>query len=137
MRRFAVAGHDRGARAALRMALDHPRAVSWLAVLDIVPSRTIYETIDQQHATAVWRYVFLTQPTGLPERLIGADPECYLRYTLDDGAATPGALAPEAVAEYIRCFTPEAIHASCEDYRASGPSDKVAELLAFFTHDCP
>jgi haloacetate dehalogenase len=102
--RFAVAGHDRGARVALRMALDHPEAVSRLAVLDIVPTKTIYETIDQQHATTVWRYFFLTQPDGLPERLIGADP---------------------AVAEYTRCFTPEAIHASCEDYRAGAGIDLV------------
>jgi haloacetate dehalogenase len=85
-RRFAVAGHDRGARVALRMALDHPEAVSRLAVLDIVPTKMIYETTDQQHATTVWRYFFLTQPDGLPEQLIGADPQYYLQYTLASGA---------------------------------------------------
>jgi haloacetate dehalogenase len=73
-RRFAVAGHDRGARVALRLALDHPNTVSHLAVLDIVPTKTIYETIDQQHATTVWRYFFLIQPPDLPERLIASDP---------------------------------------------------------------
>jgi haloacetate dehalogenase len=121
--RFAVAGHDRGARVALRMALDHPGTVSRLAVLDIIPTRTIYQAIDQQHATAVWRYFFLTQPAGLPERLIGADPQYYLRYTLGEWCATPGALAPAAVAEYARCFTRAAIHASCEDYRAGAGID--------------
>src|SRR5437764_150864 len=123
--RFAVAGHDRGARVALRMALDHPGTVSRLAVLDIIPTKTIYETTDQQHATTVWRYFFLTQPGGLPEHLIGADPQYYLRYTLGEWCGTPGALAPEAVAEYTRCFTPAAIHASCEDYRAGAGIDLV------------
>jgi haloacetate dehalogenase len=123
--RFAVAGHDRGARVALRMALDHPGAVSRLAVLDIIPTRTIYQTVDQQHATTVWRYFFLTQPEPLPERLIGADPLYYLRYTLGEWCGTPDALAPEAVAEYTRCFTPAAVHASCEDYRAGAGIDSA------------
>jgi haloacetate dehalogenase len=60
--RFAVVGHDRGARVALRMALDHADRVSRLALLDIVPTRTIYATIDQRRATTVWRYFFLIQP---------------------------------------------------------------------------
>jgi haloacetate dehalogenase len=123
--RFAVAGHDRGGRVALRMALDHPGTVSRLAVLDIIPTRTIYQTIDQQHATTVWRYFFLTQPAGLPEHLIGADPQYYLQHTLGEWCGTPGALAPEAVAEYTRCFTPAAIHAFCEDYRAGASVDLV------------
>src|SRR5205823_8827131 len=123
--RFAVAGHDRGARVALRMALDHPGTVSRLAVLDIIPTKTIYETTDQQHATTVWRYFFLTQPGGLPEHLIGADPQYYLRYTLDEWCGTPGALVPEAAAEYARCFTPAAIGASCEHYRAGASIDLV------------
>ena len=73
---FAVAGHDRGARVvALRMALDHPQAVSHLAVLDIVPTAAVYATLDQARATTVWRYFSLGQPYDLPERLIGADPE--------------------------------------------------------------
>lgn len=102
--RFAVAGHDRGARVALRMALDHPGAVSRLAVLDIIPTKTIYQTVDQEHATAVWRYFFLTQPGPLPEHLIGTDPQYYLRYTLGEWCGTPGALVPEAAAEYARCW---------------------------------
>jgi haloacetate dehalogenase len=137
-RRFAVAGHDRGARVALRMALDHPEAVSRLAVLDIVPTKTIYETIDQQHGTTVWRYFFLTQPGGLPERLIGADPGYYLQYTLGEWCATPGVPDPEAAAEYARCFTPAAIHASCEDYRAGAGIDLVHDRAdAGRTLSCP
>jgi haloacetate dehalogenase len=121
--RFAVVGHDRGARVARRLALDHPRTVTGLAVLDIVPTKTIYQTLDRERALNVWRYFFLTQPADLPERLIGADPEGYLRWTLDEWCGTPGALSSEAVAEYRRCFGPETIRATCEDYRAGATID--------------
>ena len=121
--RFAVVGHDRGARVALRMALDHPDAVSRLGVLDIVPTRTIYATIDRGRATTVWRYFFLIQPFDLPERLIGSDPGFYLRWTLDEWCGTPGALTDAALAEYRRCFDEATIHATCEDYRAGASVD--------------
>jgi haloacetate dehalogenase len=44
--RFALVGHDRGARVARRLALDHPDSVSRLAILDIVPTETIYGLLD-------------------------------------------------------------------------------------------
>jgi haloacetate dehalogenase len=121
--RFAVAAHDRGARVALRMALDHPDAVSRLAVLDIVPTQTIYDTIDKQRGTTVWRYFFLIQPPDLPERLIGGDASGYLDWTLREWCGTPGALSEEALAEYRRCFDAATIHATCEDYRAGATID--------------
>jgi haloacetate dehalogenase len=121
--RFAVGGHDRGARVALRMALDHPDVVSRLALLDIVPTQTIYDTVDQPRATTVWRYFFLIQPADLPERLLGADPHAYLDWTLREWCGRPGALADEAVAEYRRCFDAATIHATCEDYRAGATID--------------
>jgi haloacetate dehalogenase len=120
--RFALAGHDRGARVARRLALDHPNAVARLAILDIVPTATIYSTLDQARASVAWRYFFLTQPE-LPERLIGSDPSFYLRSTLAEWTGRPDALAPEAVAEYERCFDARTIHASCEDYRAGATID--------------
>lgn len=123
--RFAVVGHDRGGRVALRMALDHSDVVSHLAVLDIVPTATIYQTIDQQRATTVWRYFFLIQPFDLPERLIGHDREGYLRWTLREWCGNPAGLDETAVAEYLRCFDPATIHASCEDYRAGASIDLV------------
>jgi haloacetate dehalogenase len=121
--RFAVVAHDRGARVALRLALDHPAAVTRLAILDIVPTSVIYGTVDDAHARSVWRYFFLTQPFDLPERLIGADPDFYLRWTLDEWCGTPGALADDVVAEYLRCFDAATVHASCEDYRAGATID--------------
>jgi haloacetate dehalogenase len=121
--RFALVGHDRGARVARRLALDWPDAVSRLALLDIVPTATIYATLDQQHATTVWRYFFLVQPPDLPERLIGADPDFYLDWTFKEWCGTPGSLTDAAVAEYRRCFDAATVHATCEDYRAGATID--------------
>jgi haloacetate dehalogenase len=121
--RFALVGHDRGARVARRLALDNPDAVARLAVLDIVPTETIYATLDQERATTVWRYFFLVQPADLPERLIGADPGFYLDRTLAEWCGTPGALSDAAVSEYRRCFDAATVHASCEDYRAGATID--------------
>lgn len=107
------------------MALDHPQTVSHLAVLDIVPTRTIYASLDRARATTVWRYLFLVQPHDLPERLIGGDPAFYLRWTLDEWAGDPNAITDEARAEYERCFDRATIHATCEDYRAGASIDLV------------
>lgn len=122
--RFAVAGHDRGARVTHRMCLDHPETVTAAAVLDIVPTRVVYETADQTVAAAYYHWFFLIQPYDLPERLIGADPEFDLRRKLEQWSRGPEPFAPEAVNEYLRWFTaPGAVHASCEDYRAGATVD--------------
>ncbi|MBO0813175.1 MAG: alpha/beta hydrolase, partial [Microlunatus sp.] len=123
--RFAVVGHDRGGRVALRLALDHPELVSQLAVLDIVPTTTMYQTIDQRRTTTAWRYFFLIQPFDLPERLTGSDPGWYLQWTLEEWCGDPAALDGQAVAEYLRCFDAATIHAGCEDYRAGATIDLV------------
>ncbi|HMM49841.1 MAG TPA: alpha/beta hydrolase [Miltoncostaeaceae bacterium] len=122
--RFAVVGHDRGGRVAHRMALDHPDAVTRLAVLDIVPTRTLFARADQAFATAYYHWFFLIQPDGLPETMIGHDPEWYLRETLRRWSG-PGSGVPERqITEYVRCFAnPAAIHAACEDYRAAASID--------------
>jgi haloacetate dehalogenase len=121
--RFLVAGHDRGGRVAHRLALDHPERVERMAVLDIVPTRTVFRATDQAIATGYYHWFFLIQPYGLPERLIGADPIYYLRRKLGAWAALDN-FAPEALAEYERCFSdPATIHASCEDYRAAASID--------------
>ena len=121
--RFFLAGHDRGGRVSHRLAADHPDAVARLAVLDISPTLAMYERTDMAFARAYWHWFFLIQPAPIPERLIGADPAFYLRRKMGDGAAGMTPFAPEAWAEYERCFSPETIHASCEDYRAAATID--------------
>jgi haloacetate dehalogenase len=120
--RFAVAGHDRGARVAHRLARDHPAHIERVALLDIVPTLYRFETIDQKAATASYHWFFLIQPGGLPERLIGAEPEFFLRHSLRD----PAVFEPEAFAEYLRCFkNPQTIRATCDEYRAGASIDLV------------
>ncbi len=121
--RFDVAGHDRGGRVAHRLALDVPEMVARLAVLDILPTRTLLRQTDLGFATAYWHWFFLQQPGGLPERMIGADPEWFVREILRRWAADPDRIDPAAAAEYVRRFTPGAIAASCADYRAAAGPD--------------
>jgi haloacetate dehalogenase len=122
--RFAVVGHDRGARVAHRMALDHPDAVTRVAVLDILPTLHVYTHVDQALATAYYHWFFFLQPADLPERMIGADPTGYLHTLLGGWGSGLGAFAPGALAEYERCFADAgARHAMLEDYRAGATVD--------------
>jgi haloacetate dehalogenase len=123
--RFFLAGHDRGGRVAHRLAVDHPQQVAKLAVLDIAPTLAMYEQTNEAFARAYWHWFFLIVPAHLPERMIEADPKLYLRRKMGEGAAGMKPFAPEAWAEYERCFTSGAIHASCEDYRAAATIDLV------------
>lgn len=123
-RRFGVAGHDRGGRVAHRMALDHPDAVSRIAVIDIAPTATMYARTNKEFATRYFWWFFLIQPAPLPERMIAADPEMFLRKHIDGQVKTPGATEPAAFAEYLRCYNdPATRHAICEDYRAAATID--------------
>jgi haloacetate dehalogenase len=121
--RFAVVGHDRGARVAHRMTLDHPERVSRVAMLDIVPTYDVFAAVDAQTARGMYHWFFLSQAFDLPERLIGADPAYFLRWNITRWTGD-SVFAPEAVAEYQRCFAdPGCIHATCEDYRAGATID--------------
>jgi haloacetate dehalogenase len=120
--RFAVLAHDRGARVAHRLALDHPQAVTQLMLLDIAPTLAMYEGTTEAFARAYWHWFFLIQPAPLPERLIEADPIAYLR----DGMGRRGGhfFDKRAWAEYERCFVrPGTAAAVCADYRASAGVD--------------
>jgi haloacetate dehalogenase len=121
---FRVAGHDRGGRVAHRLCLDHRDAVTQLAVLDISPTRTMYERTDFAFARAYYHWFFLIQPFDLPERLIGADPVYYLHRKLGGWGTGLVHFDADALAEYERCFRDsETIHATCEDYRAAATID--------------
>ena len=125
---FLVVGHDRGGRVAHRLALDHPEAVERLAVLDIAPTATMYAGTNRSFAEAYYHWFFLIQPFDLPERLIGANPEYFLRWTLNAWCKVDGAITDEAFAAYLQAQSPEAIHAACEDYRAAATIDLEHDL---------
>jgi len=121
--RFRVAGHDRGARVTHRLLRDHPERIERAALLDIVPTLYRFENIDQSMATGSWHWLFLIQGRGLPERLLGAESEFFLRHQfgrlLDSGAVEPAAFG-----DYLRCFgNPETIRATCDEYRAGASID--------------
>ena len=122
----AVIGHDRGGRVAHRMALDHPEAVTKIAVLDIAPTRTMYERTDQEFATRYFWWFFLIQPYDFPEKMIGQDPEYFLRRHIAGQVKIPDVIEEDVMCEYVRCYqNPETIHAICEDYRAAASIDLV------------
>jgi haloacetate dehalogenase len=119
--RFHVVGHDRGGRVGHRLAVDHAARVRSLTVLDIAPTLAMYEQTDLAFASAYYHWFFLIQPAPLPERMIGADPELFLREKLRGSSQGRWIFDDRALAEYLRCFRdPRTIHASCEDDRAAG-----------------
>jgi len=97
------------------MALDWPEAVESLAVLDIVPTYTLFAETNRQLASAYWHWYFLSQPEPFPERLIGADPDFFYETSLAGWGATRIAdFDQEMLAEYRRCWRdPAMIHGSC------------------------
>jgi haloacetate dehalogenase len=122
---FAAVGHDRGARVAHRMALDHAEKINRLAFLDIIPTSTAFANVDKEMATAVFNWFFSIQPDGLPERLIGAEAAFYVQWILDHWSGKKNVLAEEAVAEYKRCFNAEVIRATNEEFRAAATIDLI------------
>ena len=128
--RFAVAGHDRGARVAYRLALDHPDAVTQLASLDVVPTAAVWAAMRAEEAVASFHWPFLAQPDGLPEKLINTIPREFVGHILSHQAA-PGFVFPAAnIGDYMRCAeNPASVHAWCEDYRAGWSVDRRIDEL--------
>jgi haloacetate dehalogenase len=115
-KRFHTVGHDRGARVAYRLALDHAERVSKVALLDIVPTVEHLRRADMRFALGYWHWFFLAQPYPLPERLIGADPDWFFH----NRPGRRSVFTKEAEQEYLRCYrNPQTLHAICEDYRAA------------------
>lgn len=138
--RFAVVGHDRGARIAYRMAYDHAERVAKLALLDIIPTGAMWAATTRAFAVNTFHWGFLAQPDGLPERLIGADPNFWLTFLCRKWTRNFAQLE-DALPEYQRCFRrPEVIAATCADYRAGATLDDEhdrADLAAGRRIVCP
>jgi haloacetate dehalogenase len=121
--RFDVLAHDRGARVAHRLGMDHPQAVRRMVLLDIAPTLAMYEQTSEAFARAYWHWFFLIQPAPLPERLIEADPARYITDLMGNRVGLE-TFDPRALAEYQRCLAlPGTAQSLCEDYRAAATID--------------
>jgi haloacetate dehalogenase len=121
--RFDVVGHDRGGRAAYRMALDSPDAVRRLTVMDVIPTGEVWRRADARFALGYWHWAFLALAEPIPERIIGHDPEHFF-FDAEFGGIIRGFDA-DAVADYARCLhDPGVVHGICEDYRAGATCDR-------------
>ncbi|WP_404463824.1 alpha/beta hydrolase [Vreelandella aquamarina] len=139
--RFKVLAHDRGARVAHRLGVDHAARVERMVLLDIAPTLAMYRGTHEAFARSYWHWFFLIRPQPLPEMLIQADPAQYLRSVMGARSAGMAPFAPEALAEYERCLAlPGTATGICGDYRASATIDlehDQADIDAGVKLTCP
>ena len=122
---FFLLGHDRGGRVSHRLAMDFPESVLRLMVLDISPTLTMYDKTTMEFAKGYWHWFFLIQPEPVPETMIGANPEFWLKNHMGRHAGT-GIFSPDRWSEYLAgASETQGIHAMCEDYRAAATIDLI------------
>jgi haloacetate dehalogenase len=126
---FSVAGHDRGGRVAYRLALDYPKRVDCLAVLDVLAIADVWERADKNLVTGYWPWSLLSQPTPLPERLVLAAPDAVVDNALGGWGSPPNVFSSAVRAAYIDALRdPKHVHAICEEYRAAATLDYQHDL---------
>jgi haloacetate dehalogenase len=129
---FQLVAHDRGARVAHRLVLDHPDAVTRLAVLDIVPTRHVLANVTRAMAMAYYHWFFLAAANGVPEHMIAADPGYWVQSLTGPLLGEGASIDPQVMADYIRCFgDPGTIAGSCADYRSAAGIDLVHDEESF------
>ena len=128
---FCVAGHDRGARTAHRMALDHPDSVKKFASFDILPTHHVLTKATWQWALGSFHWFFMAQPYDIPEKLIEGKEDFYILKKLTQMGIGKGGFSKETLAEYARVCTPQNIHGVCEDYRAAVTVDMAMDTADF------
>lgn len=127
-----ILGHDRGGRVAYRLALDHPQRIGRLGIIEIVPTGDFWAHWDADLAIAAYHWTFLAQPAPLPERMIGADPEAYVSWTLESWVREGGlsVFPASSLASYLdQARDPARVHAMCADYRAGASFDRSLDQL--------
>jgi haloacetate dehalogenase len=138
---FAVVGHDRGGRVAYRAALDHPQAITHVAVLDVIPTLEVWERADARMTLAFWPFSLLAQPAPLPERLVGSAPETIIDNALGYWGSPASTFPAEVRRSYVNALRdPLHVHAICEEYRAAAGIDREhdeADLAAGRRIACP
>jgi len=128
---FSAVGHDRGARVLHRMALDHPKTLRRIALLDILPTAFLYAQTDRTFATSYWEWFFFVQRPDFPEKVLSGNTAAFLRHEIGD-LVDNGAISQEAWSEYLRVLSTEsAMHSMCEDYRAAATIDLEHDAADF------
>lgn len=129
--KYHIAGHDRGARVCHRYVLDYPERVKSCTLLDIISTYDTYAKTDRAFATKYWHWFYYIQPDGLPEKTLSADPDFFIRFNLTRkiGPAGRKNFPEDVLAEYIKYYTPDCVHAIAEDYKAAATID--------LEHDAP
>ena len=125
-----VIGHDRGARVAYRLALDHPERISRLVIIEIVPTGDFWRAWTAELSIAAYHWSFLAQPQPFPETLIGAAPQAFADWTLArwTSGRTLSPFRDDALASYRRQMaSPAHVAAMCADYRAGATTDRVED----------
>ncbi|MGB3407559.1 MAG: alpha/beta hydrolase [Jannaschia sp.] len=129
--RIRLVGHDRGARVAYRMALDHPGRIEKLAILEVIPTVAFWDAWSADVAHKAYHWNFLAQPAPLPEWMIGADPAAYIDWTLQGWTLSKslGVFAPDALDSYrAQARDPARVAAMCADYRAGYHTDRAIDV---------
>lgn len=139
--RFAVVGHDRGARVGYRLALDHPDRVTAYVSLTVIPTLDAWAGVDKAFAMNAFHWFMLAQPYDLPERLLASDPDAFIDATLAKMVGSLDRFEPAVLELYRAAFRkPSVRHAVCEDYRAAAAEDlacDVADRKAGRKLSCP
>jgi haloacetate dehalogenase len=122
---FAVVGHDRGARVAYRMALDHPKTITKAAVFDVIPTFEAWERAEAKFALAYWPFAMLAQPQPLPEQILATAAAAVVDDALSNWGTRFDVFTCEVRDAYIGALSdPERAHCICEEYRAAATIDR-------------
>jgi len=142
--RFAVVGHDRGARVAYRLALDHPSSVKRLAALSILPTFAAWRRLaDVEKAINTYHWFLLAQKPPIPNDVILAAPDKMVRNTIASwtGSGTLAGFDEAELGAYAAALAnPESVDAICAEYRAAWTTDRrldEADVEAARKIGCP
>ena len=134
---FFCIGHDRGARVFHRAALDYPKMVKKLVLIDIVPTPHIYKNLNKNISESFFHWFLLSRKKPLPENLINNNKEYYIKNMLGRLSDTSQFLDKQVVDTYIKKFSKKSVFASCEDYRAGSSIDLTHHEKDSKKIDCP
>jgi haloacetate dehalogenase len=120
--RFGLIGHDRGALIGVRAGLDHPAAVQYLGILDVLPTLDTWNVLHGVDAKVAWHLYLMAQPVGLPEKMIKAVAEEFFASFLDVWDTDGSTFTPEVRQHYVGSAV-GAVDSIVADYRASAGID--------------